>query len=99
MKKYLVVGGLVFLSACVGNPGISSKVDAVEVALTTAENTYVNTCRAAPLLRICVDPTKQIIKDLDMKAYNAVKAAQQNEALLSFAIDAVTSLTNATTSK
>jgi len=100
MKKQLFAGAFIFVSisliSCV-NPGVSNKVNAAVASLTLAEQTYARTCRDVPTLVICVDPMKMKIKELDMKAYNAVKLAEANEAMLSFAIAAISDFTNATT--
>ena len=83
------------LVSCV-DPGVSNKINAAKVSLTLAENTYVKTCRDVPTLVICVDPMKTKIKELDMKAYNAVKLAEGNEELLTFALSAIGEFTAAT---
>ena len=84
------------LAACANaGAGISAKVDAAVVGLTAAERaalvyTSLPRCPAAAL---CSDPaTVQKIKDADNIAYAAVKAAEQNEALLGAALSAVSAL-------
>lgn len=85
---------LLALAGC-ANPGVSSKVDAAVVALTTAENVALVYTRLprCPAPGPCSDQaTVDRIKSADMQAYQAVKAAEQNEALLSVALQAVASL-------
>lgn len=105
MKKGIVLGGSMFvlaaLTACASTtPGVSSKVAAAEVSLTTVENLasiYTHLPRCAPTTAgPCSDQsTVDKIKALDMQAYNAVMAARQNEALLSAALTAITNLQSA----
>lgn len=89
------------LGACSTSPGVSAKVDAAVVGLTTAENaaliyTRLPRCGTTGASAVCSDQaTVDRIKAADLKAYAAVKAAEQNEALLSVALDAVSALTAA----
>ena len=96
MRKIMAVGAFASLLASCAHPGVSAKVDAVVLTLTTADNAYVKTCRDVPTLGICIEPRKTQIKALAQKAYDAVKAAEQNEALISFAIDTVNEFSAAT---
>jgi hypothetical protein len=101
MKSSLFLPGALVLgvAACSAAPGVSAKVDAAVVGLTTAENaaliyTGLPRCGAVGSSAICSDQaTVDRIKAADNRAYAAVKAAEQNEALLSVALDAVSSLT------
>lgn len=97
MKRAVIVAALLFgLPACSTNSGVDSKVYAAEQSLTLAEQAYFKTCQDVPTLKICVDPLKQQIKDLDNKAFAAKEAAKNNSALLSFAISAIGEFTTAT---
>lgn len=95
--KYVVLTALLTLAACV-NPSVTSKVDAAVVGLTAAERAaliYTSLPRC-PTTVICSDPaTVAKIKSLDNQAYVAVKAAEQNEALLSAALSSISTLTSA----
>lgn len=92
--------GLLALPACATgpDPGQQAKVDAAVLGLSTAERlaaiyTKLPSCTAPKPVMLCSDPAiKQKIKDADQVAYNAVKAAENNPALLSLALDAVSNL-------
>jgi hypothetical protein len=88
------------LTAC-ASPGVSAKVDAAVVGLTTAESlaliyTKLPRCTTPSAPSLCSDQaTVDKIKSLDTTAYNAVKAAEANEALLGVALSAVTAFQSA----
>jgi hypothetical protein len=90
-----------FLVACAATPGVPSKVDAAVVGLTTAESlalVYVKLprCGTVASMFVCSDlDTMNKLKALDNIAYKAVKAAENNEALLSDALIAVTAFQSA----
>jgi hypothetical protein len=87
--------GVVALSGCGASPGVSAKVDAAVVGLTAAENAallYTRLPRCPAPAPCSTQATVDLIKAADNRAYAAVKAAEQNEALVSFALDAVSSL-------
>lgn len=95
-SKSIIVLGCLVLGACASTSGrVSNAVDAAVVSLTTAERlalVYTSLPRCPVQKPVCSDPsTVARIKDLDNKAYAAVKAAESNEALLSVAIAAVQS--------
>jgi hypothetical protein len=99
MKRLAVMLPVLFILAnCAGTGGgsVSSKVAAAVVSLTTAERlaliyTSQPRCTVAP--PPCSDPaTVQRIKDADNQAYAAVKAAEQNEAMLGSALTAIKNL-------
>ena len=99
MKGHVVALALALgLTACTTSGGTQSKIDAVVVSLTTAERlaliyTQLPRCPAAGP---CSDAaTVAKIKDLDNQAYTAVKAAEQNSALLDAAIASVQSFSTA----
>ncbi len=102
MIRYLFLAGLLsgalLTAACSTTVGVSSSVDAAVVGLTTAERLaliYTSLPRC-PAPAPCSDPaTVQKIKDLDLTAYNAVKAAEKNEALLSGALTAISAFQSA----
>lgn len=97
--KAAVIAAVVLVTGC-ANVGVSSKVDAAVVGLTAAEKAALIYTRLArcpqPGSTPCSDPaTVAKIISLDNQAYQAVKAAEQNEALLSAALSAVTNLSSA----
>ena len=99
MIRYAIpLAALLAVGGC-ANPGVKAKVDAAVVALTTAERValiYTGLPRC-PAPSPCSDPaTVQRIKDADNQAYQAVKAAEQNEALLSVALQAIATLQSVT---
>lgn len=91
------------LGACTGaSIAVQNDVLAAEQSLTTAEQvaliyTSLPRCGTPGASSICSDPTMVAkIKALDDQAYAAVKAAEQNQALLSNALAAISSLVAAT---
>lgn len=89
------VGLLFVLPGCASDDlraGVSAKVSAAVVTLTTAERLaliYTSQPRC-PAPAPCSDPAiVQRIKDADNQAYAAVKAAERNEALLGAALTAI----------
>lgn len=89
------------LAACSTAPTttISNSVAAAQIALTNAERlalvyTSMPRCHVAP--PPCSDQvTVQRIKDYDNQAYDAVKAARENEALIGVALVAIDTLVKA----
>lgn len=81
------------LAACTTSPKVAASVDAAVVALTTAEGLAViyKKLPACPTVKFaCSDPVVvKKLQDLDMTAYAAVKAAEKNEALLSYALSSI----------
>ena len=94
-RRHTIAGLALLVSACATSPDVSAKIDAAIVGLSTAESlaliyTRLPRCVVPKGVMLCSDPaTVQKIKDLDMTAYNAVKAAEKNGALVSAALDAV----------
>lgn len=74
-------------------PVISNSVAAAQIALTNAERVallYTTLPRCPVNPPPCSDPaTVQTIKDYDNKAYDLVKAARNNEALIGVAMAAI----------
>ncbi len=95
----IACAGLIALSGCVSPPsaGVSKGVLAAERTLTLAEQTgqvYTDLPRCGSLLAVgkplCSDPAIAAkMAAADNKAYAAVVAARQNEALLGAALDAI----------
>jgi hypothetical protein len=99
MKRLVLAAALCgSLAACATPPTttISNAVAAAEIALTNAERlalvyTSMPRCHVAP--PPCSDQaTVQMIKDYDNKAYDLVKAARNNEALIGVAMVAIDTL-------
>lgn len=98
MIRYTIVGLALLATAC-ASPGVANKVDAAVVALTTAERLALNytslpRCGTSPKTPVvCSTPSVvAAIKAADQKAYDAVKAAEKNEAFLSMALVAIADL-------
>lgn len=96
MNRYIIaVAFFVSLSAC--NPQASSDVAAAAVALTAAEKlalSYTSLPRC-PAATACSDEaTVTKIKAADNTAYDAIKAAEANPALVGTAVSAITTLRN-----
>lgn len=87
---------LLMLGGCAGtNLDPTSKVYAAVAALTAAERAALiyTTLPRCPRPPPCSDPaTVQRIKDADTMAYNAVKLAERNEAMLGAALTAISGL-------
>lgn len=99
MKRFILAAALCgSLVACSTTPPttVSNTVAAAQIALTNAERvaliyTSLPRCPVAP--PPCSDPaTVQTIKDYDNKAYDLVKAARNNEALIGTAMVAIDTL-------
>jgi hypothetical protein len=99
MKRIILAAALCgSLAACATPPTttISNSVAAAQIALTNAERlalvyTSMPRCHVAP--PPCSDQaTVQRIKDYDNKAYDLVKAARENEALIGVAMVAIDTL-------
>lgn len=100
MRKVIAVAGLLALSSCANvPPTVASKVDAAVVGLTAAEKAaliYTTLPRCTAAVPPCSSQvTVDKIKDLDNRAYAAVKSAEQNEALLWLATQAIANLSAA----
>src|SRR5690242_310761 len=102
--KYLaapLLAAMLGLSACTTPPTVANDVLAAEQSLATVERLaliYTTLPRCGGVARICSDPvTVQRIKDLDNQAYMAVKAAEQNSAMLSLAIAAISNFSSVVT--
>lgn len=96
MKRLLVIPAAIGL--LVGCASAGNDIVAAEVALTAAEKATVLYERLprCPGPAVCSDQAVvNKIKALDQTAYNAVKAAEANPALVSAAVSAVTDLKNA----
>ena len=94
MRKFIMpIAALALLAGCVGGSAVQNDVLAAEKSLTALERLaliYTSLPRCGGAAQICSDPsTVQRIKDLDNQAYMAVKAAEQNSAMLSAALAAI----------
>lgn len=102
-QQFIALALLLGVAACstTTSRGVTTTVDAAVVGLSTAETlaliyTKLPRCIVPKTSMLCSDAgIVRKLKDLDMVAYNAVKAAEKNEALISTAIDAVAALQTA----
>ena len=95
MKRIFVIGAAGLL--LVGCAGQGNDIIAAEVALTAAEKAATIYARLprCPGPAVCSDQaTVDKIKAADNTAYNAVKAAEANPALVSVAVSAVSDFNN-----
>jgi hypothetical protein len=91
------------LAGCKSSTSVQNDVAAAEIALTAAERValiYVSLPRCGGTATLCsAQATVDKIKVLDNNAFTAVKAAEQDETLLSAAWVAISSLSSAIPTK
>ncbi len=87
---------LVLLVACSASTSVNNDVAAAEIALTSAERValiYTSLPRCGGTATLCsTQVTVDKIKNLDLQAYTAVKAAEKDSGLISAAWVAISTL-------